>query len=192
MTREVNCFNGSVVIVSVAVSALIGLICFTAGYIANKNYNGGYRSTNCTYIGYDFRPFPWNNWDCKECTGYYASITTATTDGKIWYTHNDTVYPPGNSVDRQTNWYRQHWPIGQTVLCYQTECCSNPPIIFQLADTFQVFWAAVVFLSLAFIMSFVSLFWSFFGKDHHKCRRRKVTCCSRSDYTDIDESDVGI
>jgi len=135
-----------IVLISIAsISGLIGLLCMTCGYLANKNYNEGYRQTTCKYTAYNFRAFPWNNWDCKKCTAYYASITTVTEDGIQWETHQAIVYPPGNSVERQTSWYTNHWPIGTTVICWDSD--HGKPI-FTLADVDGTFWSGIAFLSL--------------------------------------------
>lgn len=137
--------NGWTVVAVIA--AGIGLLCMTAGYVVNKQYNDSYWATKCTFTAYNFQPFTWNNWDCKSCTAWHASITTVTADGRTWWTHNVNVYPKGNSVERQTRWYQMHWPIGQTVPCWQTGCCSSQPI-FELADVDGTFWSGIVFLSI--------------------------------------------
>lgn len=129
------------------VSSIIGLLCMGAGYYVNKEYNAQYWPTTCTYTAYNFQPFTWNNWDCKRCTAWHASITTVTADGRQWFTYQVNVYPPGNSVERQTWWYQIHWPIGQTVPCWQTGCCSSEPI-FELKDVVYTFWFGIAFLSI--------------------------------------------
>ncbi len=127
---------------------IIGLLCMTAGYVANKNYNAQYWETTCTYTSYNFQAFPWNNWDCKHCTAYYAAVMTQTADNLTWFEYQVIVYPTSNSVARQTAYYAQHWPIGQTVTCWQTGCCSSAPI-FELADVYYTFWFGVAFLATA-------------------------------------------
>jgi hypothetical protein len=144
-----KCIKGWIVISILA--GLIGLVCLTAGWVVNRNYNSHLYETTCTYTAYNFRPFPWNNWNCKGCTAYYASITTVTADQRSWYTHTATVYPPGNSIDRQTNWYRRYWPIGLTVKCFQANNYTTP--IFQLSDVDGTFWAAISFFSISILIA---------------------------------------
>lgn len=179
MSDQPFCRSHPVSIVACIVAILIGIICLTAGYAVNKKYNAEHWQTSCTYMIYNFRPFPWNNWNCKGCTAYYASITTMTADNRIWYTHQATVYPPGNSVDRQTRWYQAHWPIGQTVTCWQSACCSNAPI-FELADVDGTFWAGIAFLSIAALIAGILIIVYLCGRGY--------CCCRKAGYTVLDDS----
>jgi hypothetical protein len=181
MTDDSNSWPQAGWITALLISAIIGTICLTGGYAVNVSYNAKYWETTCTYTAYNFQPFTWNNWNCKSCTAYYASIVTTTSDGRTWYTHSATVYPPGNSVERQTRWYKSHWPIGWSVKCYQTGCCSNPPI-FELADVVGTLWTGVAFLVIAGLI-FVGLLISYIIK------RR---CCCRKGYTEVKDIDIAV
>lgn len=181
MTDKHQCPLNCGWIVCLVIAAVIGTICLTGGYLANILYNARYTETTCRFTAYNFVPFKWSNWNCRDCTAYYASITTFTADGRSWATYQATVYPPGNSVERQTRWYQQHWPIGRTVKCYQGPGTAYPPI-FQLADTVGTLWSGVAFLALAALI-LTTMIVSVVVK--------RKPCC-RKGYAVLDDSSVAV
>lgn len=151
-------------------SFIAGTIIIIAGYYYSEVYDSTFEKTNCTYMSYNFEPFPYF-WD----TAYHASITTLTSDDRIWYTHKDEVYPPFNSVERETKWYAARWPIGSTEECYQSDIFQE--IRFYLYDPYPSLWVSFgcFALSLFFIIATVV-----------SCRKDHIRRNKHSDVSNMD------
>lgn len=173
-------------VIMIAIIALFGgTAIMTLGYATNLEYNNRFWETKCNFTGYQFTPFRYNSWDCMNCTGYYASVITDTIDQHDWYMFNVVVYPPGNSVAKQTARYQQRWPIGAIVPCYETTCCSSAPI-FRLADVVVTFWIGIILLSIGGVIAFAIIIFLIF-KDYH---RRRYTILYNDDDVSTNRSDL--
>lgn len=123
----------------------IGVTVIVAGYYMTVQHNAQFWTTRCNYSGYDFKVYS---------EGYHASVVTITEDRKVWYTHRQDVNPPWNTLDRQRDFYSRNYPIGLSVICYESD---KQPLEFYQEDPVQMLWASSVCLFLGICLILVGI-----------------------------------
>jgi len=150
------------------VFALIGLLCFTAGYVSNKKHNDNQVKAQCHFTEHDIREKQCS-YSCTCRTSYYpcgenqCSSTTCSTCYKTCYDGYVSIDIPDivssvwmfilNNDDFSVvqNELNVNYAIGSQTLCYYDKN-DNQKISFGLKDSQSSYIVGIVFCSLAGIV----------------------------------------
>lgn len=154
------------------VFGLIGMLCFTAGYINNKNFNEQQTIATCTvvssYVQSDTCSYSCNcdGSSCSTCyyTCYngvvYASIPSVTSSSPV------TVVYYLDKSSQVTSYLQYRYPNGASFICYYNtnfQSSGSVQIKLGLRDYTTSFYVGIVFCSLAAVTLLVFLIFMAYG-----------------------------